>query len=448
MLHLQNPDIVKELLNGNFGIEKESLRIDATGHLSRRISTLQSPNVTVDFSSAQTEINTDVHKTLHKALDQSRECTLQILLEAEEHGEMLWPFSSPCLINPSISIPMAVEPLVNAKGVEYRKYLSSRYGRKRMTYCGIHYNFSFPASLLEKEHSYCDNQTLQESSSAFYVQLAARLMQNGWLLNTLFNASPLADASLTLEDESHRTIDAGFSSFRNSQLGYWNHFVPLLDYSSIEAYCASIQKLADEGYIIAQRELYIPVRIKSRGEFSLQQLVEEGVSHIELRMLDLNPLDPYGLDENDAEFVHLFIVWCAALEDFDFSEKKQADAICNFKAACSRALGDTMIFTEQGSVPIKEAAMQILRSMLAFYRNISVSAVMQVERQIDKLLTGTLPWQEIVKQSSNFEDFIDMGLHFAKKNREYILEQSQVKPQKARYCSDKKLQNSADVNGC
>lgn len=59
------------------------------------------------------------------------------------------------------------------------------------------------------------------------------------------------------------------------------------------------------------RELYYPVRLKPKGENSLANL-KQGVDHIELRMLDLNPFSPVGISKEDLDFLQLFLFYLAA----------------------------------------------------------------------------------------------------------------------------------------
>ena len=77
-------------------------------------------------------------------------------------------------------------------------------------------------------------------------------------------------------------------------MGYWNEFAPIFDYSSVNAHADNIQKYVDRGLLKAPSELYYPIRLKPRGDNSLEALRRYGVDHIELRMFDLNPLAEVG----------------------------------------------------------------------------------------------------------------------------------------------------------
>lgn len=93
-----------------------------------------------------------------------------------------------------------------------------------------------------------------------------------------------------------------YASARCSEIGYWNYFVPILKYNDLQSY-------VDSGQVKAPAELYYPVRLKPIGENSLEHLTESVIHHIELRMLDLNPLDPAEIKKEDIHFLHYFIIY-------------------------------------------------------------------------------------------------------------------------------------------
>lgn len=61
MLHIEDPEVRRLLLKGNFGLEKESLRVDENGFLSHtRHPFPDDDHIVRDFCENQTEINTPV----------------------------------------------------------------------------------------------------------------------------------------------------------------------------------------------------------------------------------------------------------------------------------------------------------------------------------------------------------------------------------------------------
>ena len=81
----------------------------------------------------------------------------------------------------------------------------------------------------------------------------------------------------------------------------------------IKSYAASINDYVKKGALFSAGELYMPVRLKSAGANSLDALIENGVDHIELRMFDLNPSAPLGIDGRDLEFAHLLMIFLISL---------------------------------------------------------------------------------------------------------------------------------------
>ena len=89
-----------------------------------------------------------------------------------------------------------------------------------------------------------------------------------------------------------------------SELGFWNDFVPVFDYSDAPSYARSVARYVEAGLIAAPTELYYPVRVKPRGPTRLDSLVAEGVDRIELRTFDIVPFAPAGVDARDVAFAH------------------------------------------------------------------------------------------------------------------------------------------------
>ncbi|MCZ2969524.1 hypothetical protein NYY93_21220, partial [Acinetobacter baumannii] len=56
-----------------------------------------------------------------------------------------------------------------------------------------------------------------------------------------------------------------------------------------------------------EREFYSPVRL--RGGHHASDLEDHGISYIELRNIDLNPFETYGFSYEQAEFLHLFLIY-------------------------------------------------------------------------------------------------------------------------------------------
>ena len=162
----------------------------------------------------------------------------------------------------------------------------------------------------------------------------------------------------------------GMASTRCSELGYWNYFTPIFDYSNIKAYADSIQQYVDDGLLAAPSELYYPIRLKPRGKNDLSVLRKEGVDHIELRMIDLNPLEPAGIQLKDLQFAQLLLVWLASTPRQSFQLKDQVQAVQNFKNAAHYDLKTVKIVVPNGEVySVADAGCKVIGFMREFYRN-------------------------------------------------------------------------------
>lgn len=421
MLHTNHPEIRELLLSGHFGLEKEGLRIDGNGFLAHTGHPFpEDSHIVRDFCENQTEINTPVldnAKEAVKALDgYYRE--IQKKLKKLPEREYLWPFSNPPYIRNEEDIPIAHFEGKEAEKTEYREYLSNRYGRYKMTFSGIHVNYSFDEELLRRDFALSGEKDFQEYKNHLYVVLAERAAAYGWLLVAATAASPLLDGSFVEKKQYDRDVFNGMASVRCSELGYWNSFAPVFDYTDIRAYADSIQGYVEEGLLRAPTELYYPIRLKPEGKNSLQHLREHGVNHIELRMFDVNPLVPCGIDERDVEFVQLFLVWLVSTPRQEFPKKAQVQAVQNFKNAAHYDLKTVKIVMPDGTVsPVTEAALRVLSAMEEFYRGFSMEISGILRFETEKFQDAEKRYAMKVRKQYG-DGFVKKGLALAKQRQE------------------------------
>ncbi|MDO5476958.1 MAG: hypothetical protein Q4F43_07590 [Eubacteriales bacterium] len=384
MLHLESPEIRKCLLRGKFGLEKEGLRVLEDGTMAHTPHPFpDSGHITRDFSENQTEINTSAEPSAEGAVLalEAYGRQMQRRLGTMPVRELIWPFSNPPFLRGEEDIPIAQFTGRNAHKTSYREYLSDRYGRYKMTFSGIHVNYSFSEEVLKKEFALRGSGRSRSFRDSFYLELAEKAAAYGWLLVILTAASPVLDESYFLrkgpeDPAAGRDVFSGMASVRCSELGYWNAFAPVFDYTNIQRYSDGIRKYVEEGILFSASELYYPVRLKPKGENSLEGLKEEGVDHIELRMFDLNPLDKAGLDVRDVQFAQLFLVWLACLPRRVMTPLDQVLAVQNFKNAAHYDLETVRIemrglHPAQDSLSAQEAAVLLLQQMSEFFRTLA-----------------------------------------------------------------------------
>lgn len=420
MLQIDNNDVKRHLLDGNFGLEKESLRIKRNGALSHSLHPfLDDRHIVKDFCENQTEINTSVHTSAAGAIQELEfhNRRIQEKLKSLPDREYLWPFSNPPYIESESDIPVAVFEGVEVSKAAYREYLSAKYGRYKMTFSGIHVNYSFSDELLEAEFRCRKETDYRKYKNHFYLELAQKMAAYGWLLVAVTAASPLLDSSFVEKGVYDRDVFTGMASVRCGEMGYWNEFAPILDYRDIFTYADSIQKYVDMGLLKAASELYYPIRLKPAGENNLESLCENGVDHIELRMFDLNPLADAGVEEKDVAFAQLLMVWLAAAPDWTLSEKEQIHAVQNFKNAARYDLKTVNILTpDRDACSAVRAALYTLDRMKEFYGRLSlaVDEILQFEYEKFTDAENRYAWK-IRKQFG--DGYVKKGLAFVKERQ-------------------------------
>lgn len=372
MLHIENERVRSHLLEGSFGLEKESLRITKDGYLAHtRHPFPKDAHIVRDFSENQTEINTPTAQNAREAvrLLEVYYRKLQAGLKGLPEREYLWPFSNPPYIIDEDDIPIARFYGAQAAKTGYREYLSDRYGRYKMTFSGIHVNYSFGEELLLADFALSGECDFAAYKNRLYVVLAEQAAIYGWLLVAATAASPLLDGSFVEKKRYDEDTFTGLASIRCSELGYWNYFTPILDYTDIRQYADSIRQYVDDGLLRVPAELYYPIRLKPAGEYDISALREEGVDHIELRMFDLNPLTSVGIDSRDVLFAQLFLVWLVSRERQAFPKYAQVQAVQNFKNAAHYDLKTVKIALPDGTVcSVVDAALAVLSQMQEFYQ--------------------------------------------------------------------------------
>ncbi len=426
MLHTEKMDVQERLRKGNIGLEKENLRVDENGYFAQTKHPFpEDSNIVRDFCENQVEVNTDVCSGAKEAVEELHRHTrrIQQVLAQMERQEYLWPFSNPPYIRNEADIPIAQFIGIETSKTKYREYLSNRYGRYKMTLSGIHFNYSFDDELLHRDFRYSGEPDFQEYKNQLYLTLAERVVAYGWLITALTAASPLMDGSYVEKKQYDVDTFHGMASVRCSEIGYWNFFAPTLNYSSVGEYADSIQHYVDKGWIRFPSELYYPVRLKPAGENTLDNLREHGVNHIELRMFDLNPLVPEGIDVRDVEFAQLFLIWLASTPRQPFTEKDQIQAVQNFKNAAHYDLKTVKIVVPNGEVySVAEAGLKALGFMREFYKEFPADVHEILDFEEEKLLVPEQRYAWRIRKAYA-GGFVKKGLALAKEQQRLALTQ-------------------------
>ncbi|MCM1259214.1 MAG: hypothetical protein NC307_15405 [Roseburia sp.] len=365
--------LIQNLLYGEFGIEKESLRVTAEGmiadtdhpsmadfHMEEQISR--------DFAESQVEFISKVHLEISKACEEI--CFLQSLVEEkikyrDTGREYVWTYSNPPVFSAEKNIRIAEFQGPIQEKTTYREYLSEKYGRVKMLFSGVHLNFSMPKEFFTLLQEYTGKE-LKEQKNDWYLKLSNRLMEDSWLLVALTSASPVAEPEFLQglfvpEEEWGR-----YASYRNSKYGYWNLFVPELCYNSFEDYLCSIDDYVKRGMISSIQELYYPIRLKPKEENTYENLLEQGVNHIELRMLDLNLMSCAGVAKVDLIFIHLLISYRVAQMLGEWREEEQKRHSDRERILLHQKAAEIDFLDQE---EYRRKALKILEDMRAFYRD-------------------------------------------------------------------------------
>lgn len=341
---------------------------------------------------------------------------VKILLHLKTGKELLWPFSNPPYVLGENDIHIA-NYKGKLRGKElYREYLAEKYGKRKMLFSGIHFNFSFSETILEEGYRKSEFSTIKEYKDSIYLELAKKIIRYSWLIVYLTAASPVMDDSFFDEKDRENVLLKNLSSPRCSKIGYWNNFDPILEYDTIQNYVKSIESYVEQGQLKEATELYYPVRLKPKGENTLENLKNLGVNHIELRMLDLNPLQSVGIRKEDLKFLHLFILYLMSLEDRDFLHFEQIMAIKNEKNAAKYEEESILIEMDwKSSLPVKQADLHILTSMEQFFESFGNQEALEIiSFQKQKILYPEKRYAVQVKSQFQ-EDYVKRGIELAEK---------------------------------
>ena len=364
----------KNILAARMGLEKESLRVDRRGRLAQTPHPFpEDAELDVDFSGNQLEFITGVCDSADEVWEDLRRLhrkAARVLKNRKTGPEYLWPFSNPPYVQAEGENPPMEFYGEKAWKTEYRNHLKERYGTQLMLYSGIHFNLSFPEEFWEaisvmgdSGGEFARDREKRWSADAAYLNLAAWTTRYAWLIVYLFAASPVLDESYFTPGKKDGTPCLKYASPRSSEIGYWNDFEPMLDYRSLEGYVNSILKYTADGTLMSPAELYYPVRLKPTGLYDLERLRQDGVSHIEIRIIDENPYSEIGIFREDVRFLHLLLVYLASRAPKPFPEAEQLRALRDMKRA---ALFDDSACLSNG-LSIRENAEKALQEMEEFF---------------------------------------------------------------------------------
>uniref|UniRef100_UPI0026E03CD2 bifunctional glutamate--cysteine ligase GshA/glutathione synthetase GshB n=1 Tax=Streptococcus vestibularis TaxID=1343 RepID=UPI0026E03CD2 len=312
---LQKLEATSPILQANFGIERESLRVDRQGQLAHtpHPSCLGArsfhPYIQTDFCEFQMELITPVAKSTTEARRLLGAIT-DVAGRSIATDEILWPLSMPPRLKAE---EVQVARLENDFERHYRNYLAEKYGTKLQAISGIHYNMELGKDLVEALFQESDQTDMITFKNALYLKLAQNYLRYRWVITYLFGAAPTAEQGFFDQE-----VPEPVRSFRNSDHGYVNKEEIQVSFASLEDYVSAIETYIKQGDLIAEKEFYSAVRF--RGQKVNRSFLDKGITYLEFRNFDLNPFERIGISQDTMDTVHLLLLaflWLDAPENVD-----------------------------------------------------------------------------------------------------------------------------------
>lgn len=469
-MQLPAGDIRNALRGRKVGLEKESLRVDAEGHIAQTRhpqalgSALTHPSITTDYSEALLELVTPPFEHFAQTLDYLDD--IHRFVYEKIDNEYLWATSMPCVIDGDDSIQIAQYGSSNAAKMKtaYRRGLGHRYGRMMQAIAGVHFNYSYPLEFWRLYQEVLDDsRDSQAFISESYMGMVRNLQRYGWLVPYLFGASPaicgsfLGATPTSLEKLFKHSYYGRFAtSLRVSDIGYQNNKEDKagvhVNYNSLQNYVTSLGNaistvspqyekfgLSVDGewqqlnYNILQieNEFYSSVRPKqilNGEEKPTLALARRGIAYIELRSLDVDVYEPSGINEEQMRFLESFLLLNLLLPSDPYDDRELAEIKYNLNEVAARGRDPGLELRRGGGkVLLRDWAREIFEQMSFACdlldkqgeKPIYCSTLQQQRAKIEE--PEMTPSARILADMiENKEEFTDFSLRLSKQHQEWF----------------------------
>lgn len=427
-LILEN-NLDRKLIRSNFGLEKENLRVDSNGKLALtkhpEIFKEDNPYIKRDFSESQVEMVTPACKSVDEVYDFME--NLHNIVTTSLKDEYLWPQSNPPIIPKDDEIPVA--KLHKKEEVTYREELVKKYGAKRQLVSGVHYNFSFDEDLLKELYSLLSpNMNFKKFKDEIYFKIGRNLLKYKWLLIYLTGASPVFHKSY--KGACKKAVKKigrddyyfkGVNSLRNSECGYKNLEDFYVSYNNVNEYVNDIRNLINDKCIQGPREYYSPIRFKTKEQGDmLDNLLNDGVKYIEIRLLDLDPLCPIGVSKDTLNLIFIFILFTLFTEDFEYTPAFHDEYVLNENRAIENKEFN-LINIDGKEVGLRKKGLEVLEEMEAlanklFKNNEDIKRAINISKKRFEDYKETIASNilEGIRESDYIDYFIGLAKEYLK----------------------------------
>ena len=429
-----------ELNCGEFGIEREGIRVLSDGQLATTLhpqtfgNPLKNSYITTDFSENQMELITPSFCSAQSAYHFLNKLCQEVALSLPEN-EYFWTQSMPSICPKDKEIPIAqYEGGIDAEeAMVYRQGLLEKYGAKKQLISGIHLNFSFCNDFLEKlrivSESELDSKTFKNE---VYLKITRNYLQLRWLIIYLTGCSVgihetydnFCGDFMHSIDTVGSLVNSSGVSIRNSAYGYKN-LVPIFpDYTSIDTFVSSVQKQIEQGTLSNAKELYSQIRLKTGGCGDvLKELPQNGIKYLEIRTLDLNPFEPCGIAKEDIKFMQSFILYLLVSPEV-VGERWQEEALENEeKVAKDGRNPHCMLSRNQKQQNLKVWGLEILMEMKKMDEALGLKEMSVLEQMEERIVNPKKLYSEKLEKMIRKEGFISSQMKIAMENKAFYQSQ-------------------------
>lgn len=415
-----------EILSGNFGIERETLRLDENGYLAKTDhpevfgDKSHNPYITTDFSESQIEVITPALKGVEEAYNFTR--SLYDIVAMEIKDEYLWPESMPCIIPEDKDIPVAKFNGSSKESQEYREKLLIKYGGKKQLISGIHYNFSFDEAIIKKLYEDSEEKlSYKEFKDSIYLKVARNYLRYRWLIVYLFGAAPIVHESFInsckcpLNEVNHNEYSSlGAISHRNGKCGYKNKIDLFPSYNTVSEYLESIDGYIKDELIDSHKELYSQVRLKPSDTKNFKEsLLKDGIKYLEYRTIDINPFEKGGISLEDLRFLQVFNIYLLTKEESNF-ENWQEEALENQQLIAVHGVDDIELKFNGKSISKIDFGLEILNEIMIINDELNLGFKDVINNMIAKLKDSKLTYSYKITEKIKEEGYINTFLNLAK----------------------------------
>ncbi|WP_414840034.1 bifunctional glutamate--cysteine ligase GshA/glutathione synthetase GshB [Carnobacterium sp. TMP28] len=421
--NIKETEMEQAFYHAIYGIEKEGLRVLNSGELSltKHPSDFGNrsfhPYIQTDFSETQLELITP---PLHSIYETNRwlKGIHDVTLRTIPKDEFIWPMSMPVPLPDESAIPIA--DLDNQDAVAYRNHLAAKYGKNKQMLSGIHYNFELDKEMMQQLYlNQTDYTNLVQFQSFVYLKLARNFLRYRWILTYLLGAAPVVDSSFFKNKKCEMTPPKKYiRSIRCSHFGYANSDDVSISFDSVEEYVENLETAVNEGKLSEEKEFYSGVRL--RGTKKAREMLERGISYVELRIFDLNPFSAFGIAAEDMQFIHLFCMLMIYKEESATMEEVEKGKKMSDLVALEHPF-DTTHYYQEGIELINQMTEMIQET------NGSSDQMNCVKEAKDKLEKPEMTLAaRMVKGIEESGDYVSFGMKLAKQYKEESLEKPYI----------------------